>query len=86
MPGHDGAGPENVGFTGYHIVKTSSDQSKRCGYAGQDRHPDTANAGARPLTTTVLWSMDDDGKRFGDELVATLRRSLNLFPDSREQT
>lgn len=36
--------------------------------------------------TTVLWSMDDDGKRFGDELIATLRRSLNLFPGSREQT
>ncbi len=29
--------------------------------------------------TTVLWSKDDpEGKRFGEELVATLQRSLNL--------
>lgn len=29
--------------------------------------------------TTVLWSADD-GEDFGRELIATLRRSLNLFP------
>lgn len=35
--------------------------------------------------TTVLWSVDDH-ERFEKELVATLRRSLNLFPMKDEET
>jgi nucleoside 2-deoxyribosyltransferase len=29
--------------------------------------------------TTVMWSKDGDNQKFKDELIATLRRSLNLF-------